>query len=97
MLGLAVEAAVGRSLSQYLEEKIWVPAGMEYPAYWNTGYHGNTLGHAFLSAALGDFLRFGSLYLNEGQQNGQQIIPADWITESVYRPEPEFERSGPTG
>ena len=87
VLALVVEAAVGTSLSSYLEQTIWIPAGMEHPAYWNTDYHGNTLGHAFLSAALRDYLRFGRLYLNGGRRDGQQIIPANWVIESVYRNE----------
>lgn len=91
VLGLVVEAAVGRSLSRYLEEAIWLPAGMEHPAHWNTDYHGNTLGHAFLSASLRDYLRFGRLYLNDGQRDGRRIIPADWVSESVYRGEPRLQ------
>jgi CubicO group peptidase (beta-lactamase class C family) len=91
VLGLVVEAAVGRSLSRYLEEAIWLPAGMEHPAHWNTDYHGNTLGHAFLSASLRDYLRFGRLYLNDGRREGRQIIPADWVSESLYREEPRLQ------
>jgi CubicO group peptidase (beta-lactamase class C family) len=91
VLGLVVEAAVGRSLSRYLEEAIWVPAGMEHPAHWNTDYHGNTLAHAFLSASLRDYLRFGRLYLNGGQRDGRRIIPAGWVSESLYREEPRLQ------
>lgn len=87
VLGLVVEAAVGQSLSSFLEQSVWIPAGMEHPAYWNTDFHGNTMGHAFLSASLNDFLRFGRLYLNNGRRGEQQIIPADWVSESVYRSE----------
>lgn len=87
MLALVVEAAVGKSLSRYLEQTIWIPTGMEHPAYWNTDYHGNTMGHAFLSAALRDYLRFGRLYLNQGRWVDRQIIPAAWVSESVYRDE----------
>ena len=87
VLALVVEAATGRSLSRFLEEKIWIPAGMEYPAYWNTDFHGNTMGHAFLSASLRDFLRFGRLYLNNGRRDSQQIIPGEWVHDSVYREE----------
>jgi CubicO group peptidase (beta-lactamase class C family) len=91
VLGLVVEAAVGRSLSQYLAEMVWVPAGMEYPAHWNTDHHGNTLGHAFFSASLRDYLRFGRLYLNGGARDGRQIIPAGWVDDSVYRAEPRLQ------
>jgi CubicO group peptidase (beta-lactamase class C family) len=91
VLGLVVEAATGRSLSQLLEDKLWIPTGMESPAFWNTDFHGNTMGHAFLSASVRDFLRFGTLYLNEGRRGGDQIIPAEWVRESVYRDEPRLQ------
>lgn len=34
-LGLLIARATGRSASAYLEEAIWVPAGMESPAAWS--------------------------------------------------------------
>lgn len=83
VLGMVLQAATGTSLSKYLERTIWQPAGMQYPAYWNTDYHGNTLAHAFLSASLLDFLRFGRLYLNQGYRNGLEIIPSQWVDCSV--------------
>lgn len=91
VLGLVIESAVGKSLSSYLEQTIWIPAGMEHPAYWNTDYHGNTMGHAFLSASLRDYLRFGRLYLDRGRRGDQQIIPSDWISQSLYRDEPRLQ------
>ena len=30
-----------------------------------------------------DFARFGQLILQNGEHNGQQLVPADWIAESV--------------
>lgn len=83
VLGLVLEGATGMSPAQYLEQAIWKPAGMAHPAYWGTDFHNHTLTHAFLSASLQDYLRFGRLYLNQGQRDGQQIIPADWVARSV--------------
>jgi CubicO group peptidase (beta-lactamase class C family) len=83
ILGLVLQAATGRSPAQFLEETIWQPAGMEYPAYWSTDFHGHTLTYGFLSASLRDYLRFGRLYLNQGQRDGEQIIPAEWVARSV--------------
>ena len=36
-----------------------------------------------LNAVLRDYLRFGLLYLNGGVWNGEQIVPAEWVTASV--------------
>jgi CubicO group peptidase (beta-lactamase class C family) len=83
VLGLVLQGATGRSPAQFLEQTIWKPAGMEYPAYWSTDFHGHTLVYGFLSASLRDYLRFGRLYLNQGQRDGEQIIPAAWVARSV--------------
>ena len=91
VLGLILQEATGVSVSQFLEETIWKPAGMEATAYWNTDTHGYTLAHAFLSARLRDFLRFGRIYIKGGMAQGQQIIPEWWIKESIYRPEPHLQ------
>jgi CubicO group peptidase (beta-lactamase class C family) len=91
VLGLIIQEATGKSVSKFLEETIWKPAGMEATAYWNTDTHGNTMAYGFLSATLKDFLRFGRLYANGGKSQGQQIIPEWWIRESIYRPEPRLQ------
>ena len=83
VLGLVLEGATGMSPAQFLEQTIWQPAGMAQPAYWGTDFHNHTLAHAFLSASLQDYVRFGRLYLNQGQRDGIQIIPADWVARSV--------------
>lgn len=91
VLGLVVEAAVGTSLSRFLQEALWKPAGMEFPAHWNTDYHGNTLGHAFFSASVRDYLRFGRLYLNQGRRGDRQIIPEQWVQRSIRPTEPHLQ------
>lgn len=90
-LSLLLSNATGRSVSQYLEETLWIPAGMEHPAAWNIDYHGNELTHAFLSVTLRDYARFGRLYLNEGRRDGRPIIPADWVRASLDHPEPHLQ------
>ena len=92
-LGLLVTHATGRSLPAFLEETLWRPAGMEADAAWNTDLHGQALSHAFLSATLRDYARFGRLYLNEGRRDDRQVVPAAWVAASLRptatRPPPE--------
>ena len=83
VLGLVLQGATGKSPAQFLEQTIWQPAGMEYPAYWGADFHGHTLAYGFLSVSLSDYLRFGRLYLSQGQRDGEQIIPAAWVARSV--------------
>ena len=71
LLSLALEKATGQSLPSYLEEKIWIPLGMEYDASWSIDSKKNKTAKAFccLNARARDFAKFGRLYLNKGNWN----------------------------
>jgi len=71
--------------SEYLEEKIWKKLGMESEALWNMDCKKNGMvkGFCCLSAHPLDFARFGRLYLNHGNWNGNQIIPEEWIAQTI--------------
>src|SRR5215470_1072743 len=72
LLGMILERSTHRTPSQYLEDKIWKPIGMEYPATWSIDHSpdGLELMAAALNARAIDFARFGSLYLKGGIWNG---------------------------
>ncbi len=85
LLGMILERTTHRSVSQYLQEKIWQPLGMEYPASWSldstqSGFEKMAMG---LNARAIDFAKLGQLYLNNGVWNGQQIIPSQWVIDST--------------
>jgi CubicO group peptidase (beta-lactamase class C family) len=93
LLGMILERTTHRSVSQYLQEKIWQPLGMEYPASWSldsaqSGFEKMAMG---LNARAIDFAKFGQLYLDDGQWNGQQIVPAQWVRDSTA-PDPADRR-----
>ncbi len=80
LVGVLVSSATKRPLAQYLQEKIWQPAGMEAPATWLLGATGHEIAGCCIQAATLDFARFGLFVLDGGKgQNGQQIVPADWF------------------
>ena len=84
LLGMVVERAVGKPLSAYLSEKIWQPLGMESSALWNIDDKKNQTvkGFCCINAIARDYAKFGSLYLHNGNWQGQQIIPEWWVTTS---------------
>ena len=86
LLGIAIERATGKKLSAYLEEKIWKPLGMEYPASWSVDSRKHQTVKAFccINARARDFARFGRLYLNNGNWNGKQIVPEVWVKQSMH-------------
>lgn len=43
LLGMILERCTGMSVSEYLQEKLWKPLGMKYPATWSTDYEENGL------------------------------------------------------
>ncbi len=81
LLGMAIERATGRQLNEYLQEKIWIPLGMEYDATMNVDSKKDNQAKVFccINARTHDFARFGRLYLNKGNWNGQQIVPEQWV------------------
>lgn len=85
VLGRIIENATGKSLQNYMYEKIWAPLNMEYDASWSVDSKKNNTAKAFccLNATMRDFAKFGKLYLNNGIFEGKQIVPEDWIEQSL--------------
>lgn len=91
ILGLVLREATGRSLAEYMEEKLWSRLGAESDAFWMVGGSGVELASCGLNAILRDYARFGLLFLNEGKNfRGQQILPAQWIRDSVTSDRPHL-------
>jgi CubicO group peptidase (beta-lactamase class C family) len=86
LLGLVLERALhGKSVTQYLQEKLWTPLGMEYDASWSIDRKKDGLEKTFccLNACARDYARIGRLYLNKGNWNGKQIVSQKWVEEST--------------
>lgn len=86
LLGLVLERALnGKSITSYLQEKIWTPLGMEYDASWSIDREENGLEKTFccLNARARDFAKIGRLYKNKGNWNGKQIISQQWVEAST--------------
>lgn len=79
LLGAIVEAATGEKLANYLQQKLWLPMGMESDAAWQTDARGTARAFCCLNATLKDFAKLGRLYLNSGNWNGKQILSKDWV------------------
>jgi len=85
LIGVMVSSAVKKPLSQYLEEKIWKPAGMEANATWLLGKSGHEIAGCCLQATTRDFARMGLLVLANGNARGQQIVPEDWFAAATHK------------
>jgi CubicO group peptidase (beta-lactamase class C family) len=78
-LALALRAAVGVPLADYLSEKVWKPMGAEADASWLIDAAGFEVGFVGLNVTLRDYGRLGLLLANEGAVEGKQIVPAAWV------------------
>lgn len=82
LLGVIVARATGTDLRTYARQQLFDPMGVEI-ADWITDWEGNYNGHADLYLDARDMAKFGLLYLNNGVFEGQQLVPAHWVEESL--------------
>ena len=94
--GMLLERVSGMPVAAYLEQKIWQPLGMEYPASWSLDSQDTAFEkmESGLNARAIDFARFGLLFLHNGMWNGEQIIAEAWVKESTS-PDPTDRREWP--
>jgi CubicO group peptidase (beta-lactamase class C family) len=87
LIGMILERTTGHAPSQYLQEKIWKPIGMEFPATWSidSEQDGFEVTPILLNARAIDLAKFGRLYLDNGSWDGKQIIPQSWVADSTER------------
>lgn len=81
LLGILIQKATGKTLGDYLSEKIWKPWGMQHCAYWIADEcSGLNIGGSGLSATLRDYARLGTLMLHDGKRdNGKSLLAGEWL------------------
>ncbi|KIO75893.1 hypothetical protein TH53_17650 [Pedobacter lusitanus] len=84
LLTWALENATGKKAAAYFQDKIWKKIGTAYPAGFGLDHENGLANTAsrFQSTAI-DLAKLGRLYLNKGKYNGNQVISADWVIQSV--------------
>jgi len=83
VLGMLLTKATGKSITAYMQKKLWDPMGMEYDGYWLADSYDMEMALGGLNATLRDYAKIGSLFLHKGNWNGEQIVPKDWVKASV--------------
>lgn len=82
LLTLALKRALhGKSITEYTQERLWTPLGMEYDGSWSIDHAPDGLEKTAccLAATARDFAKLGQLYLNKGLWQGRRIVSADWV------------------
>ena len=79
LIGVLVSEATGKTLAEYLSEKVWKPYGMEQDATWLLGATGHEISGCCIQAATRDYARFGQFILEGGVAGGKQVMPDGWL------------------
>jgi CubicO group peptidase (beta-lactamase class C family) len=82
-LGLVVRGAIGGDLTAYAAEKLWKPMGAEAPASWLTDWSGVEAAFCCINARLRDYGRLGLLLASDGEVDGKQIVPREFVLDAT--------------
>lgn len=84
LLAFVVEAATGRTISDYAREKLWQPMQSCTDALWNLDKaDGDEKAYCCLNTTAREFARFGRLLLNNGRWDDRQLVPAAYMEEAL--------------
>ncbi len=82
VVGIALSRVLkGRTVSDYLSEKIWRPAGMEADANWVLDKAGIQRGGCCSAATLRDYAVMSCSFRKRAETN-EAVLPAGWIDEA---------------
>ena len=84
MLSAIVQKKTGKTLSEFLHERLYAPLGIR-SADWETCPAGVEKGGWGLMLRLEDVAKLGKLYLNGGVWEGKRLLPAEWVRESAKK------------
>lgn len=79
LIGILVSEATGKTLAEYLSEKIWKPYGMQQDATWLLNEDGTEVSGCCIQAATRDFARYGLFMLQDGKIDGERVVPKGWV------------------
>lgn len=82
MLSAILQTLTGQQLVDYLRPRLFDPLGIDY-AVWESCPRGINTGGWGLNITTDAIARFGQLYLQQGEWQGQQLIPAAWIADAT--------------
>ena len=84
MQSAIVQKVTGQTVLDYLKPRLFEPLGIEKPR-GDTSPQGISLGGYGLFVRTEDIAKFGQLYLQKGQWQGQQLLTSAWVTQATSR------------
>ncbi|HEX6427113.1 MAG TPA: serine hydrolase [Niastella sp.] len=84
LLGDILNKSVPGGLEKYAHEKLFKPLGiLNYKWQYTPQKVANTAGGIQMNAL--DFAKYGQLYKNEGNWNGKQLLPKEWVNKTFTK------------
>jgi CubicO group peptidase (beta-lactamase class C family) len=84
LLSAILTRATERSTLSFAQEVLAGPLGFDL-AQWPRDPQGIYFGGNDMELTPRQMLAFGELYLNDGKADGRQVVPAEWVDESLQR------------
>lgn len=82
MLAAILDKVTGQTLLEFLKPRLFLPLGLS-EGIWETCPRGIATGGWGLNLTIEDIAKFGQFYLQRGQWEGKQLLPASWIDEAT--------------
>jgi CubicO group peptidase (beta-lactamase class C family) len=85
LISAILQQATGMSAREFANRNLFAPLGIGpiSEAQWPSDPQGVTIGGYGLALTPRDMAKFGYLFLNQGQWDGQTVVPADWVAAST--------------
>lgn len=89
-LGMLVSRVTGKSVTDYMQEKLWTPLGAEFDAYWMVDDHNVEMAFGGLNATARDYAKIGELFRLKGNWQGEQIVSEQWVQAATRADKPHL-------
>jgi len=83
LLSPVFQKATGKPIDEYLKERVFAPIGIPDGDWTWERKEGYAIPYSGCHINARGMGRLGLLVLNHGQWSGRQVVPADWLKESV--------------
>lgn len=94
-LGSLLVRATGRSITDFMQEHLYEPLGMEDDGFWLLDATGREMAFGGVNLTARDFAKLGELYRRGGEWHGRQVVPAEWVAASITPDAPHLECGSP--
>ena len=82
MLSAILQKATGMTSLEFAQKNLFAPLGI-HDVIWPADAQGISHGWGDIHIHPHDMAKIGLLWLNHGQWNGKQIVPTEWVEQSV--------------